>query len=85
MGLPAKAPRAELVAAMAAQSGTVDLEALGPFDWMREVDLRSGLQNSLAWAEAWRARQQCRIAVAAMQRAAEVARATFPGQLSLAL
>lgn len=75
VGLPAKAP----------QAGTVDLEALGLFEWMRDADLRSGLQNSLAWAEVWRARQQCRIATAAMQRAAEVARATFPGQLSLAL
>ena len=83
VGLPAKAPRAELVAAMAAQAGTVDLEALGLFEWMRDADLRSGLQNSLAWAEVWRARQQCRIATAAMQRAAQIAEDTFPGQLRL--
>ena len=50
---------------------------------MRDTDLRSGLQNSLAWAEVWRARQQCRIATAAMQRAAQIVEDTFPGQLRL--
>lgn len=33
--------------------------------------------------DVWRARQQCRIATAAMQRAAQIAEDTFPGQLRL--
>ena len=84
LGLPAKARWPAVREAVLARGDVVDLDLLARFDWSEEFEQGPvNLQNSILWAEAWRAAQQERIAVEAMRRAAQVARATFPGQLDL--
>lgn len=86
LGLNLKARWPAVVEAMAARGDGVDFDFVSRFEWMRELGLGVGnLQNSILWAEVWRAAQQERIAVAAMQRAVQVAEAVMPGQLRLVL
>lgn len=85
VGLPAKATRAQLAEAMARLKATVDLDLLDMYRHKLEMDARcgAGLANSIAWAEVWRARQQCRIAAASVRRGLEVSLENEPGQLRL--
>lgn len=84
LGLPAKARWPAVREAVRARGDAVDLDLIARFEWSEEFEQGPvNLQNSLLWAEAWRAAQQERIAVEAMVRAARVAEATFPGQLRL--
>jgi hypothetical protein len=85
VGLLAKATRAELAAAMERMEATVDLDLLDMYRAKLEMDARAGagLANSIAWAEVWRARQQCRIAAASVRRGLEVSMEREPGQLRL--
>ena len=66
-----------------ARGDAVDLDLLEIFEWKRDHGEEAAIQNSIEWAEQWRARQQMRIAAAAMERAIEVAREVMPGQRSL--
>lgn len=63
--------------------GRVGRFLLEIFEWKRDHGEEAAIQNSIEWAEQWRARQQMRIAAAAMERAFELARAVMPGQRSL--
>lgn len=83
VGLPVNATWPELRAAMEARGGEVDLDLLDIFEWKRDHGEEARIQNSIEWAEQWRARQQMRIAAAAMGRAIELAREVVPGQREL--
>ena len=83
VGLPVNAAWPELRAAMEARGGEVDLDLLDIFEWKRDHGEEARIQNSIEWAEQWRARQQMRIAAAAMGRAIELAREVMPGQREL--
>jgi len=62
---------------------TVDLDLLEIYEWKRDRGEHAAIQNNIEWAEGWRARQQMRIAAAAMERAVERAREVMPGQREL--
>jgi len=83
VGLGPKARWPELRAAVEARGDAVDLDLLEIFEWKRDHGEEAAIQNSIEWAEQWRARQQMRIAAAAMDRAFELAREVMPGQRSL--
>ncbi len=74
---------AELRAAMERCWDTVDLDLLEIYEWKRDHGEEARIQNSIEWAEQWRARQQMRIAAAAMGRAIELAREVVPRQREL--
>ena len=83
VGLGPKARWPELRAAMEARGDTVDLDLLEIYEWKRDRGEHAAIQNNIEWAEGWRARQQMRIAAAAMERAVERAREVMPGQREL--
>lgn len=84
LGLDLKARWPAVREAVAARGDAVDLDLLARFEWSEELGQGPvNLQNSILWAEAWRGAQQERIAVAAMERAAQVAEGIVPGQLRL--
>jgi len=83
VGLPVNATWSELRAAMEDRGDTVDLDLLELYEWKRDNGEAARIQNSIEWAEGWRARQQMRIAAAAMGRSIELARELMPGQREL--
>jgi hypothetical protein len=83
VGLPPTAKWAELRAAMEDQGVAVDLDLLDIYEWKRDHGEEAAIQNSIEWAEGWRARQQMRIAAAVMERSFGLARELMPGQRSL--
>lgn len=68
---------------MEVRGAAVDLDLLDIYEWKRDYGEHAAIQNSIEWAEQWRARQQMRIAAAAMGRSIERAREVMPGQREL--
>ena len=81
-GFRAKAKPAQLAEAMVRLRDTIDMDLLDLHGWKLAEGI-GWLQNSMVWAEWWRAVQQQRIATEAMRQSVEIAREVMPGQREL--